>query len=683
MKRYRCALVLLTAVFSLLIGTAPVQAHNFSDVSSTEYDAYRDAINYCYDNDIARGVTTTRFNPEQTVNRAMFITFLYRLAGKPQKFANIKFEDVPPDSYYADAVRWGVHENIVKGVTATRFAPGKTLEKQMVVTFLYRFADYTRNYSVALETNWSCADYNDIFDYAKKPMQWAVENGILDAKAKFQEPTKKVPRKDAVRYLARFASQVDGIIKKEDEFWFSSEPSSFACRNRHGISALQYSRLKAVVNTIYEWDAIEAYQKSAPQGMCYGMAVCTILDKLGKIDLNGMFAYNAPKIYNIQQPARMAGAPLVKEKTGGQITAIESIINYYHLSQQAGHSIAPTWFGDASTTIEEGMEHESLAEMIDGQEYGGLGLFSFCVKKNNSTVGPHTVVVYGKGGKLTSLSGYNKQFYKYKVCDNLKTQYVNYVYVSNDYTTCVISLTNGNLLKATAACYFNQFDAFDIIDIDGKNNSDVTASTVSDQTILREKDQEKEREGLEKAATIYVNMSNDFTITNAEGETIVYKDGHLSGTMIGKLVHMINGGPEKSEFVLAVRDSDSFTYESQPKDVGIRYISPYGEIAQTIEAAGANQLEFGKAGIKLDGQDMVYSVREQLTGSAGEYMVVEGSGETQVTIAETTIGPNHNGVEICTNSADATIQVYDSEMEEAVLNESTVPGQTLTLDFTK
>lgn len=673
-------LALLMVVLSLMTGIATVQAHNFSDVSSTKYDAYRDAINYCYDNDIARGVTTTRFNPEQTVNRAMFITFLYRLAGKPQEFANIKFEDVPPNSYYADAVRWGVHENIVKGVTATRFAPGKTLEKQMVVTFLYRFADYTRNYSVALETNWTCNDYNDIFNYAKKPMQWAVENGILDAE-KYQEPTKKVPRKDAVRYLARFASQVDGIIKREDEFWFSSEPSSFACKNRHGISASHYNRLKSVVNTRNEWDRIEAYQRSIPEGMCYGMAMCTILDKLGKIDLNGNFAKNAENMYNIQKPASMAGAPLVNEKTGGRITAIESIINYYHISQYAGYSIAPTWFGGASTTIEEGMEHESLGDMIEGQKDGGLGLFSFCVKKNNNIIGPHAVVVYGKGGNLTRLSGYNKQFYKYKVCDNLKTQCANYVYVSDDYTTCVISFTNGDLLKATAACYFNDFNAFDVIDIDGKNNSDVTASTVSDQTILREKEQEKEQEGLEKAATIYVNMSNDFTITNAEGKTLICEDGHISGTMVGKLVHMINGGPDKSEFVFAVRDSDSFIYESPLKNAGIRYISPYGETAQTIEATGVDQLEFGKVGVEMDGQDMEYCVREKVNSSVGEYMVIEGNGETQVTITETIVESNDNSVDIYTKSADAIVQVYDNSIEETVFNEKTVPGQLLKLSL--
>ena len=62
-------------------------------------------------------------------------------------------------------------------------------------------------------------------------------------------------------------------------------------------------------------------------------------------------------------------------------------------------------------------------------------------------------------------------------------------------------------------------------------------------------------------------------------------------------------------------------------------------------------------------------------------MVIEGNGETQVTITETIVESNDNSVDIYTKSADAIVQVYDNSIEETVFNEKTVPGQLLKLSL--
>lgn len=99
MKNHRMCLFCMALVF--LLGGLPLtaEAHSFTDVPDSSYSDYRDAINYCYDNEIVQGVTTTTFGPERPLTRAMFVTFLYRLAGEPARFAPIEFEDVPKGSY--------------------------------------------------------------------------------------------------------------------------------------------------------------------------------------------------------------------------------------------------------------------------------------------------------------------------------------------------------------------------------------------------------------------------------------------------------------------------------------------------------------------------------------------------------------------------------------------------------
>ena len=70
-------------------------------------------------------------------------------------------------------------------------------------------------------------------------------------------------------------------------------------------------------------------------GSCYGMSASMTFNKLGKIDLTGNFAKNCSTVYDIPSPKNYSDYRhiVVNDKTSGQISAIESVINYYQLSQ--------------------------------------------------------------------------------------------------------------------------------------------------------------------------------------------------------------------------------------------------------------------------------------------------------------------------------------------------------------
>lgn len=83
--------------------------------------------------------TGTGFSPNVSLDRAMMVTILYRLAGSPAVSGEIPFTDVAADSWYADAVRWAAQQNITLGTSATTFSPTALLTPDQLGTLLQRF----------------------------------------------------------------------------------------------------------------------------------------------------------------------------------------------------------------------------------------------------------------------------------------------------------------------------------------------------------------------------------------------------------------------------------------------------------------------------------------------------------------------------------------------------------------
>ena len=111
----------------------------FTDVPKNAY--YTEAVLWASETGVTNGVSANKFAPNEQVNRAEFVTFLWRAADKPNpKAGNNPFEDVTADTWYETAVLWAVERGITKGVTNTRFCPEQVCTRAQVVTFLCRSA---------------------------------------------------------------------------------------------------------------------------------------------------------------------------------------------------------------------------------------------------------------------------------------------------------------------------------------------------------------------------------------------------------------------------------------------------------------------------------------------------------------------------------------------------------------
>ena len=159
-------------------GALPVK-DLFTDLTQ---DWYLDGIQYVYDNDLFKGTGNDTFSPGKTMSRAMMVTVLYRLAGKPAVDKESAFVDVADKTEYCyDAVVWAAQNGIVGGFGNGRFGPDEPVTRQQLVAVLFR---YNQKFGNVTQTG-SPMDMSQFTDsgsvavWADAAMQWAFENGII------------------------------------------------------------------------------------------------------------------------------------------------------------------------------------------------------------------------------------------------------------------------------------------------------------------------------------------------------------------------------------------------------------------------------------------------------------------------------------------------------------------------
>ena len=115
----------------------PTAAENpFTDVEEGRF--YYKAVLWAVENGITTGMTETTFEPNTTVPRGQFVTFLWRLEKDPTHTESNPFTDVSDGRFYYNAVLWAAEQGITTGMTNTTFEPAGGCTRGQVVTFLYR-----------------------------------------------------------------------------------------------------------------------------------------------------------------------------------------------------------------------------------------------------------------------------------------------------------------------------------------------------------------------------------------------------------------------------------------------------------------------------------------------------------------------------------------------------------------
>lgn len=141
---------------------------------------YHAGIDYMVANGYMNGTSSSKFSPDLSMNRAMMVTILYRLAGSPAVSGTNPFTDVKQGDYFYNAVIWAYTNGVTTGTSATTFSPDGVLTREQIATFLYRYAQFAGMSTSARASLSGYTDAGSISSYALTAMQWAVGSGIIN-----------------------------------------------------------------------------------------------------------------------------------------------------------------------------------------------------------------------------------------------------------------------------------------------------------------------------------------------------------------------------------------------------------------------------------------------------------------------------------------------------------------------
>ena len=181
----------------------PVDENGFDDVKN-HWAA--DAINFVVKQNLFTGTTAATFEPETAMNRAMLVTVLWRLDGKPAANTQAGFTDLASGAYYTEAVAWASEGAIVKGYTDTQFAPNDKVTREQMAAILCRYAEY-KGYDVSGTADLSSfADSAKISPYAVDNLKWAKAVGLMNGRT----ATTLAPQGDSTR--AEVATMIQRFV---------------------------------------------------------------------------------------------------------------------------------------------------------------------------------------------------------------------------------------------------------------------------------------------------------------------------------------------------------------------------------------------------------------------------------------------------------------------------------------
>lgn len=190
-----------------LLGPRPVsplpdEACVFQDLSATDW--YYPDVMEAVELGMMKGISDTRFAPNDSFTRGMLVASLYRMDGSPQVTFSQKFTDVGEGLYYSNAVIWAAENGLVEGSDG-RFSPDNAISRQELATILWRYARY-KGYDVGAHGLIvpDFADRGSIAPWAGEAVCWAYTRGILQGSNNRLDPEGSASRAEAAAMLVRF-----------------------------------------------------------------------------------------------------------------------------------------------------------------------------------------------------------------------------------------------------------------------------------------------------------------------------------------------------------------------------------------------------------------------------------------------------------------------------------------------
>ena len=165
------------AVYQL--GSEDLTVLPFTDVNNGDW--FLAAVQYVYENDRMAGTSSTTFQPEVHLTRAMAAQVLYNLEDQPAVTGDTTFTDAAAAGDWAvKAITWAEQTGVVAGIGDGLFDPTANVTREEFAQMMYNYASY-KEYDLTLEGDLSqFKDASAISGWAETAMSWANGSGLIN-----------------------------------------------------------------------------------------------------------------------------------------------------------------------------------------------------------------------------------------------------------------------------------------------------------------------------------------------------------------------------------------------------------------------------------------------------------------------------------------------------------------------
>ena len=206
-KWFPMLIALLLAVLTIAGSAADLP---FTDVKADAW--YYEAVQYVYEKELFAGVTTTTFEPNAPMTRAMLVSVLWRLEGRPEASGVNPFSDVQDGKWYTSGVLWAASKEIVSGFPNGTFAPDDSITREQMASLIMRYATYKGIELAPGASLASFADAGKVQHWSEKAVAWAVAAGIISGNKQGDvytlAPQASATRAQVASILMRFIENV-------------------------------------------------------------------------------------------------------------------------------------------------------------------------------------------------------------------------------------------------------------------------------------------------------------------------------------------------------------------------------------------------------------------------------------------------------------------------------------------
>lgn len=158
------------------------------------------------------GMKDFLFEPATKMTRAMLVTVLYSMEGKPAVGTSSPFSDVASTAWYASPIIWAAQNKLVSGIGGGKFAPGTLITRQQAAAIIYQYALFKGKASEQSDLSPlnKFSDRGQISDYARPAMAWAVASGLMNGvTATTLQPGADLPRAQCATMMVGFDKHIN------------------------------------------------------------------------------------------------------------------------------------------------------------------------------------------------------------------------------------------------------------------------------------------------------------------------------------------------------------------------------------------------------------------------------------------------------------------------------------------